>query len=64
MEDEGGKCPECNTPAVWRVCYVCGKGAWIIDCGHYPQPRPISVDPQGEMICDECNNQYGRGHGN
>jgi hypothetical protein len=54
-EIEGGKCPECGTPARLRTCSVCGgTPAWLIDCGHYAQPRPISAGPDGKDYCDEC----------
>lgn len=52
-EREGGACPDCGTPAEWYECRACGDGAWLIDCGHYPQPRPISGEDD-VAYCDVC----------
>lgn len=58
-EHEGGECPQCNTPAQHRRCTECGTTAWIIDCGHMAQPRPIASgradgsDLQ-QHYCDDC----------
>jgi hypothetical protein len=58
-EEEGGCCPICEEPARWRECSICGKGAWIIDCGHQDQPRPIAHGrtdgSQGHrLFCEDC----------
>jgi hypothetical protein len=56
-EREGGKCSHCGEPAKERTCSTCGLSAWIIDCGHYPQPRPIAVGRTGglELHRDFCS---------
>ncbi len=55
QEVAGGRCPDCGEPARLRTCHVCGKSLWLIDCGHYGQPRPISADDDGTGdICDDC----------
>lgn len=61
-EKDGGKCPDCGTPAELMTCEVCGKQAWLIDCGHYDQPRPITggkIDGSdlGHIYCDGCAEQ-------
>ncbi len=55
-EKESGQCPQCEEKAELRTCAECGKSAWIIDCGHFSQPRPISTDDQSPFnhICDDC----------
>ena len=53
-EREGGSCPKCGTRAEFRVCSQCGVAAWVIDCGHYGQPRPIAAGPDGLLYCDDC----------
>jgi hypothetical protein len=53
FEVEGGSCPFCHTKADYRSCDICGKSAWIIDCGHYDQPRTISGD-ESETTCGDC----------
>ncbi len=58
-EHEGGKCPHCGTEAAWRECDTCGTAAWVIDCGHYTQPRPIApgrVDGSElhRLFCEDC----------
>lgn len=58
-EREGGACPHCDEPAVYRTCSACGRSAWVIDCGHYAQPRPISAGridgSEGyKLFCDDC----------
>ena len=56
-EVEGGSCPHCGEPARLRECYFCGKREWLIDCGHYAQPRPIAgngtASPNND-VCDDC----------
>lgn len=42
-EHENGACPDCGEPARRRTCAGCGFSAMVIDCGHMPQPRPISA---------------------
>ena len=59
IEAEGTKCPHCGEPAKWRVCSECGKGAWIIDCGHMDQPRPIAAGREDgselyKDFCEDC----------
>jgi hypothetical protein len=58
-EREGGACPHCGAPAELRTCVVCGRSAWVIDCGHYGQPRPIATgrvdgSDSAHYYCDEC----------
>jgi hypothetical protein len=58
-EIEGGSCPECGTKAQLRTCDDCGETAWIIDCGHMSQPRPIaggrSDGSEGHRtFCEDC----------
>lgn len=58
-EREGGACPKCGEPAEFRTCHECGKEAWIIDCGHYDQPRPIASGrkdgSEGYLtFCEDC----------
>jgi len=54
-EREGGVCPDCGTRAEYRTCEVCGTSAWVIDCGHYPQPRPIAASQDGQRyLCEDC----------
>ena len=53
-EIEGGFCPECGEPARLRECHYCEDQEWIIDCGHYDQPRPIAASPDGENVCASC----------
>jgi len=55
----GSACPHCGEPAKLRRCCVCGTEAWIIDCGHYPQPRPIAAgradgSDLGRDYCEYC----------
>ena len=56
IDDGVTACEVCSTPARLRKCAGCGREGWIVDCGHYPQPRPIA--PMGifgcECSCDEC----------
>lgn len=42
-EGEAMKCPDCGKHAEYRTCDECGESAWVIDCGHYAQPRPIAA---------------------
>jgi len=58
-EREGGACPHCGEQATYRTCSVCGLSAWIIDCGHYAQPRPIAAGKVGgregyKTFCEDC----------
>lgn len=39
----GDTCPACATQAAQRTCSQCGISAWVIDCGHYAQPRPLAA---------------------
>lgn len=65
-EHEGGFCPDCLEPARYRTCSSCGRAGYIIDCGHMPQPRPISAGMyDGSQLdrdfCDFCT--HGRAAG-
>jgi hypothetical protein len=40
--DPESYCPDCGTPRRPWKCHDCGRTAELIDCGHYPQPRPIA----------------------
>lgn len=53
-QDEGEQCRSCGARAKHRVCETCGESGWVIDCGHFPQPRPISADSYGHAQCDDC----------
>lgn len=59
IEKEGAVCNRCGEPARYRTCKTCGESAWIIDCGHYDQPRPIAADEHGEDVCDDCYEEQG-----
>jgi len=59
-EREGGACPDCGTPAALRTCDTCDTSAWIIDCGHYAQPRPIAAGRADgsdlhHTYCEDCS---------
>lgn len=59
QERPGGECPECAEPARLRECDDCGRRAWLIDCGHYGQPRPIAAGRRGGRqadrdYCEDC----------
>ena len=54
-DDPGSCCPTCGEPAKLRRCCVCGTEAWIIDCGHYSQPRPIAA---GRADGSDLQNDY------
>jgi len=54
LQREGDICPDCGEPAEYRTCADCGKSGWVIDCGHYAQPRPLSADASGSIVCDDC----------
>ena len=41
-DHENESCVACGIRAVERTCVVCGLTAWIIDCGHKAQPRPLA----------------------
>ena len=58
-EREGGSCPKCGALAEHRTCADCGCQAFVIDCGHYPQPRPIAQarfdgSDDHKLFCDKC----------
>jgi len=36
-------CPACAAQPRLRRCDECGVSAWITDCGHMAQPRPIAA---------------------
>ena len=48
-------CEICPAQAERRRCVQCGLTMQIVDCGHYDQPRPISADDRGRMVCAECH---------
>ena len=56
QEQEDGACPTCGTRAEFRECESCDASGWIIDCGHFAQPRPLAAaaDGSGRCLCDEC----------
>lgn len=54
IEEEGAVCNRCGEPAKYRTCETCGESAWIIDCGHYAQPRPLAADEYGHIVCNDC----------
>lgn len=62
-DDAGERCPDCGAPRKRRTCWQCGLSAELIDCGHYPQPRPIAQgygmgDDLGRSYCDQCSEWY------
>jgi hypothetical protein len=59
MECEGGACPICFERARLLTCWQCCESAWIIDCAHFEQPRPIAFGRADgsdghRLFCDEC----------
>ena len=46
-------CADCGERAKRRECDDCGMAAYITDCGHFPQPRPISA-ADGRDYCNLC----------
>lgn len=56
---EVSACADCQTLGETRECYACGKIAVIIDCGHQPQPAPISAGRADgtdldNWYCEDC----------
>ena len=47
-------CTQCGEEPKLRTCIDCGTSAETVDCGHQDQPRPLAVDPDGEVRCEEC----------
>ena len=56
QDHEGGRCPHCAAPARRVECDNCGGWAWLVDCGHESQPRPIAALDH-HTLCDECAEQ-------
>jgi hypothetical protein len=56
LQAEGEACPACGAEAEARTCSTCGVSGWIIDCGHYAQPRPIAAGREdgSELDRDFC----------
>lgn len=55
--DDTVPCLSCGQEPEWRECATCGTQAWVVDCGHKAQPRPIAADDQDPLhnhICDAC----------
>ena len=53
------ECPECGAEPVGRTCVVCRVSAWITDCGHMAQPRPIAAGREDGSdlhrdYCESC----------
>jgi hypothetical protein len=53
QDHEGGRCPHCEAAARRVTCDTCGDWAWLVDCGHESQPRPIAALDH-RTYCDEC----------
>ena len=58
-EHERGRWPPSAAPAQWGTWWECSESAWIIDCAHFPQPRPIAAgradgSDAGRMFCADC----------
>jgi len=48
-------CIHCGTSEQLRTCDVCGCQEHLIDCGHEPQPLPISWCHVAHAdICQDC----------
>lgn len=60
LDKEGASCPDCGHEADYRECDECSKAGWVIDCGHYAQPRPIAP-LEHRMFCDDCFEEYENG---
>ena len=59
LQDEGEVCPDCDMDAVELECCMCGIGGYVINCGHYAQPRPIAAGRHGgldmhQTYCCDC----------
>jgi hypothetical protein len=58
-ERENGRCPVCRAHAQLLTCSECLRSAWLIDCGHFVQPRPIAKGradgtAMNRLFCDDC----------
>jgi hypothetical protein len=52
-------CPECGQQPELRACWACHVEAWITDCGHMGQPRPIAPGrisglDMHRVFCRDC----------
>jgi hypothetical protein len=59
LQADGDSCPACGEGAVERCCVDCGVSGWVIDCGHYAQPRPLSAGREDgsaghKTFCLDC----------
>lgn len=59
LQQDGEACQACATEAVYRQCCRCGVSGWVIDCGHYAQPRPLAAGRQdgndlSHIYCLDC----------
>lgn len=55
LQNEGDECPSCGEKSMWLECVDCGRGGYIIDCGHYAQPRPLAGTKHGsDTTCADC----------
>jgi hypothetical protein len=52
-------CPDCGSASALRQCCACGRQGYVIDCGHYAQPRPLAAGRADgsrlwETYCTAC----------
>jgi len=58
VQNEGDECPSCGETATWLSCADCNRAAFIIDCEHYAQPRPLAGGKHGsDVTCADCERQ-------
>jgi len=55
LQNVNDQCRSCGKLAQLRVCEDCGLAGYVIDCGHYAQPRPLAASERdGETTCASC----------
>lgn len=56
LDNQDDHCPDCGVSAEYRYCDNCPNAGYVIDCGHYAQPRPIASVGH-KMLCTRCAKQ-------
>ena len=66
LQKEGERCLSCKEQSIQRECDDCGRSGYVIDCGHYAQPRPLSTSLYGgifDVTCEDCEEKRREGKG-
>jgi len=53
-EIKGGICRDCGRGSVERVCSLCDRAEWAMDCSCSLALSNMAADEDGDVVCARC----------